>query len=130
MKSVFIVLLAVFTFSGYAQNALEIAKKLDATLGKVKDKTVDIEKTDTDNKKKKYLSAYTASDGSRILFIPWKDKKSERKWWVDGDKYCGSHPKRGDYCRDIVDAGDGTYHGLDNGKHLRTFSNFRDGNQL
>ena len=94
------------------------------------DKTVDIEKVDTDNKKKKYLSAYTASDGSRILYIPWKNKKSERKWWVDGDRYCGSHPKRGDYCRDIVDAGDGTYHALDGDKHLRTFSNFREGNQL
>jgi hypothetical protein len=94
------------------------------------DKTVDIEKVDVDKKKKKYLSAYTSADGSRILYIPWKNKKSERKWWVEGDQYCGSHPKNGDYCRDIVSAGDGTYHALVNGKHLRTFSNFRDGNQL
>ena len=71
------------------------------------DKTCDIEKADTSNKKKKYLSAYTAADGSRILYIPWKDKKSERKWWVDNGRYCGSHPTKGDYCRDIIDVGDG-----------------------
>jgi len=93
-------------------------------------KTCDIEKVDTNNKKKKYLKAFTAADGSRLLYIPWKDKTSERKWWIEDNKYCGSHPKRGDYCRDIVDAGNGAYHALNKGEHLRTFSNFSDGNQL
>ena len=96
----------------------------------VSNKTCDIEKVDTNNKKKKYLKAFAAADGSRLLYIPWKDKTSERKWWVEGNKYCGSHPKRGDYCRDIVDAGNGVYHALNEGEHLRTFSNCRDGNQL
>lgn len=129
MKKIFLATAVLFftistnVFSGEKLNGEQIKNLFS-------DKTVDIEKVDTDNKKKKYLSAYTASDGSRILYIPWKDKKSERKWWVDGDRYCGSHPKRGDYCRDIVDAGNGSYHAFDDGKHLRTFSNFRDGNQL
>jgi len=93
-------------------------------------KTCDIEKVDTNNENKKHLKAYTAEDGSRLLYIPWKNKTKERKWWVEGNRYCGSHPKKGDYCRDIVDAGNGAYHGLKDGEHIRTFSNFQDGNQL
>lgn len=93
-------------------------------------KTCDIEKVDAKKEKKKYLKAYTSADGKRLVYLPWKDKTSERKWWVEGDRFCGSHPKNGDYCRDILDAGDGVYHALDNGKHLRTLSKFRDGNQL
>lgn len=92
------------------------------------DKTYDIEKVDVD--KKNHLSAFTSSGGKRIVYIPWKDKHSKRKWWVEGNKICSSHPKRDDYCREIVDAGNGVYHSLENGKHLSTVSNFRDGNQL
>ena len=93
-------------------------------------KTVDIVKVDESKEKKKYLSAYTAEDGSRLVYLPWKDKTSERKWWVEGNKYCGSHPKRGDYCREIKDAGNGEYHAYSDGEHIRTIKNFRDGNQL
>jgi len=92
------------------------------------DKTYDIEKVDVN--KNKNLSAFTSSDGKRIVYIPWKDKLSKRKWWVEGNKICANHPKRDDYCREIVDAGNGVYHSLENGKHLSTLSNFRDGNQL
>ena len=91
-------------------------------------KTYDIEKVDVN--KNKNLSAFTASDGKRIVYVPWKDKHSKRKWWVDGNKICGSHPKKESTCRNIVDAGNGVYHILDDGEHLRTFSNFRDGNHL
>jgi len=93
-------------------------------------KTADIEKIDASSEKKKNLSAYTAEDGSRVLYIPWKDKTSKRKWWVEDNKYCGSHPKKGDYCREIKDAGNGEYHAFNDGEHVRTFKNFRDGNQL
>jgi len=93
-------------------------------------KTVDIVKVDTSNENKKYLSAYTAEDGTRQLYIPWKDKTSERTWWVEDNQYCGSHPKKGDYCREIRDAGNGEYHAYGDGEHLRTFKNFRAGNQL
>ena len=93
-------------------------------------KTCDIEKVDVDNEKKKYLSAYTSADGKRLVDIPWKNKISKRKWWIKEDRFCASHPKHGDYCREIVNVGDGVYHALGNGKHLRTLSNFRDGNQL
>ena len=92
------------------------------------DKTYDIEKVDVN--KNKYLSAYNSSDGTRIVFVPWKNKRSKRKWWVEGNKLCADHPKRGDYCREIVRAGDDAYHSIENGKHLSTVSNFRDGNQL
>lgn len=92
-------------------------------------KTYDIEKVDVD--KNKHLKAYTASDGKRIVYVPWKDIHSKRKWWVEGDKICSTHPKRDDYCREIVDVGNGVYHSFDDdGKHRSTVSNFRDGNQL
>ena len=93
-------------------------------------KTCDIENVKVLHQDQKHLQAYTAADGSRLLYIPWKNKTSESKWWVDGDKYCVSSPKKGDYCKEIMDAGNGVYHGLDNGRQVRTFSNFRDGNQL
>ena len=92
------------------------------------DKTHDIEKVDVD--KNKHLSAFTSSDGKRIVYIPWKDKQSKRKWWVEGNKFCSSHPKKDDFCLEIVDAGNGVYHSLENGKHRSTLSNFKDGNQL
>ena len=93
-------------------------------------KTCDIEKVDVNNEDKKYLKAFTSADGKRLVYIPWKDKKSKRKWWVEGDKFCASHPKWDGFCRNIMDAGNGVYHSLDNGTHLRTLSNCRDGNQL
>lgn len=94
------------------------------------DKTCDIEKVDVSNSNKKHLSAYWAADGTRLVYIPWKSKTSKRKWWVDGDKICGSHPKQDDYCRNLMDMGDGTYHSIGDGEHLRTLSNCREGNQL
>lgn len=91
-------------------------------------KTSEIEKVDKDSKN--HLKAYTAKDGSRLLYIPWKDKTVERKWWVEDNKLCGSHPKTGDYCRDVKSVGNGVYHVFSNGKHLRTFKNLKEGNQL
>jgi len=93
-------------------------------------KTCDIETVKNDRQDKKYLQAYTAADGLRLVNVPWKNKTSESKWWVDGDKYCVNHPRKGDYCREIIDAGNGVYQALDNGRQIRTFTNFRDGNQL
>jgi len=117
--------MAISTFS-FAADALtgEKIKELFSN------KTADIVKVDTNNENKKYLSAYTAGDGSRAVYIPWKDKTSERTWWIEGNKYCGSHPRKGDYCRVIKDAGNGEYHAYNDEEHVRTFKNFRDGNQL
>ena len=87
------------------------------------DKTYDIHNLESGKK----FRAYNAPDGRRLVDIPWKNKVSKRKWWIDGNQYCGSHPKKGDYCRDIKDAGNGVYHILFEGDHIRTFSNFREG---
>ena len=80
--------------------------------------------------KGKDLHGYDNANGEHLIYIPWKDKISERKWWIDGNKHCTSHPKRGDSCKDMKDMGDGTYHGYTDGEHSHTLSNFRDGNQL
>jgi len=120
-----VVLMGIQTHS-YAENSLTGVqiKELFAN------KTCDIEKVNVNNEKKRYLNAYTAEDGVRLVYIPWKNKTSERRWWVEDNKYCGSYPDKKGYCRTIVDAGNGVYHAIDNGEHIRTFSNFRDGNQL
>ena len=78
----------------------------------------------------KNLMAYDSEDGKHLVFIPWKDKISKRKWWVEGNTHCTSHPKRGDNCKVMKHVGDGVYHGLSDGEHTHTLSNFRDGNQL
>ena len=44
--------------------------------------------------------------------------------------HCTSHPKRGDNCKLIKHVGDGVYHGISDGQHTHTLSNFREGNQL
>jgi hypothetical protein len=83
------------------------------------DKTCDIELLDRD----KMVTAYTSADGKRIVYIPWKDKTSKRKWWIEGDRFCATHPKTGDYCRDMIPMGDGVIHSYDEGKHQRTLKN-------
>lgn len=80
--------------------------------------------------KDKKLQGYDSDDGEHLVYIPWKDKTSNRKWWLDGNKHCTSHPKRGDSCKLIKDIGDGVYHGITDAEHTHTLSNFRDGNQL
>ena len=80
--------------------------------------------------KQKNLNAYDNADGEHYVYIPWKDKTSERKWWIEDNKHCTSHPKRGDSCKLMKSMGDGVYHGITDGEHTHTLSNFRDGNQL
>ena len=80
--------------------------------------------------KDKNLIGFDSADGKHLVYIPWKDKTSKRKWWLDENKHCTSHPKRGDSCKVIISMGDGVYHGITGGKHTHTLSNFRDGNQL
>lgn len=89
-------------------------------------KTFDIHNVEND----KNLKGYDSEDGTHLVYIPWKDKTSKRKWWVDGNMHCTSHPKRGDNCKTMKHTGDGVYHGFSDGKHTHTLSNFRDGNQL
>lgn len=80
--------------------------------------------------KGKDLRGYDSEDGTHLVYIPWKDKISKRKWWVEDAKHCTSHPKRGDNCKVMKDMGDGVYHGISDGKHTHTLSNFRDGKHL
>ncbi len=89
-------------------------------------KTFDIHNVKTD----KHLTAYDSEDGSHLVYIPWKDKISERKWWQNDNQHCTSHPKRGDSCKTLKHMGDGIYHGFTDGKHTHTLRNFRAGNQL
>jgi outer membrane lipoprotein-sorting protein len=55
MKTALVVILSIFSYMVCGQDAMAITKKLDATLGKVKDKTVDIEMTMTNLKSGKEL---------------------------------------------------------------------------
>ncbi len=80
--------------------------------------------------KDKNLKAFNSADGKHLVYIPWKDKISKRKWWLEDNKHCTSHPKRGDSCKVIINMGEGVYHGITDAKHTHTLSNFRDGNQL
>ena len=76
----------------------------------------------------KELQAYTPDESEYLVHIHWKDKISKRKWWLEGDKRCRSHPKRGDACVTITDVGGGTYHAYnDDGEHTRILTNFVDG---
>ena len=73
------------------------------------------------------LQAYDSDDGIHTVYLPWKDTTAERRWWIDGNKYCTSHPRYGDRCKVIKPIGNGVYHGLTEGEHTYTLSNFRDG---
>jgi hypothetical protein len=80
--------------------------------------------------KDKDLKVFDSSDGQHLVYIPWKDKTSKRKWWLEENKHCTSHPKLDDSCKVIINISEGVYHGITEGKHTHTLSNFRDGNQL
>ena len=90
------------------------------------DKSFDIHNVVTD----KHLKGYDNADGEHFVYIPWKDKVSERKWWLDDNKHCTSHPKRGDSCKLIKSMGDGVYYGYTDGEHTHTLSNFRKGRDI
>jgi len=77
--------------------------------------------------KDRRLQGYDDEDGNHFVFIPWKDKVKKRKWWVEGNKHCTSHPKRGDSCKDMISVGGGKYHGITDGEHTHTLSEFREG---
>jgi len=89
-------------------------------------KTFDIHNVVND----KNLKGFDSADGKHLIYIPWKDKTSKRKWWLEENKHCTSHPKKGDSCKVIISMGKGIYHGITDGKHTHTLSNFRDGNHL
>ena len=66
--------------------------------------------------------------GQHFVHNPRKKKTFKvRKWWTDGATHCTSHPKRGDNCKKMKEMGDGVYHGISDGKHTHTLSNFRPG---
>jgi len=67
---------------------------------------------------------FLSADDVKALFT---NKTSKRKWWLEENKHCTIHPKRGDSCKFIKAGGDGAYHGITDGKHTHTLSNFRDG---
>lgn len=80
--------------------------------------------------KGKDLQGYDNDKGQHFIFIPWKNKTQKRKWWTDGATHCTSHPKRGDSCKKMKKMGDGVYHGITNGEHTHTLSNFRAGRDI
>ena len=77
--------------------------------------------------KDKNLEGYATANGEHHIYIPWKDKVSHRKWWLDGDMHCTSHPKRGDNCKKMKPMGEGVYHGISDGEHTHTLKNFKKG---
>ena len=90
-------------------------------------KTFDIQNLETG----KSLQAFTPNDSVYLVNIHWKKKISKRKWWLEGDKRCRSHPKKGDSCVTITDVGGGTYHAYDDkGEHTRTLSSFVEGKKF
>lgn len=119
-----IAVLSAMLFSGSIIAAEPLSG--DAVKALISDKTFDVR----NEQKGKDLVVFDSADGRHLVYIPWKDKVSKRKWWLDGNKHCTSHPKRGDSCKDIVPAGNGVYHGITDGKHTHTLKNFRDGKQL
>jgi len=77
--------------------------------------------------KGKDLKGFDNDEGEHFIYAPHKDKTFKRKWWTDGDTHCTSHPKRGDKCKKMKKMGDGVYHGISDGEHTHTLSNFRSG---
>ncbi len=77
--------------------------------------------------KGKDLKGYDDADGGHFIYVPWKDKTFKRKWWTDGATHCTSHRKRGDSCKKMKKMDDGVYHGITDGEHSHTLSNFRPG---
>ena len=77
--------------------------------------------------KGKDLKGFDNGDGKHYIYIPWKDRTVERTWWTDGATHCTSHPKRGDNCKKMKKVGEGVYHGISDGEHTHTLSNFRPG---
>ena len=77
--------------------------------------------------KGKDLKGFDNDEGQHFIYVPNKDKTLKRKWWTDGATHCTSHPKRGDSCKKMKRMGDGVYHGISDGEHTHTLSNFREG---
>lgn len=77
--------------------------------------------------KDKTFKGYDNDQGEHYIHVPWKDKTFKRRWWVEGDMHCTSHPKRGDNCKKMKKVSEGVYHGISDGEHTHTLSNFRDG---
>lgn len=124
MKNKLILALTVFFLAGPVVASEELTA--DEIKALFTNKTFDIHNVKTDKK----LKGYDSEDGMHLVYIPWKDKTSERKWWQKGNMHCTSHPKRGDNCKTMKHVGNGVYHGYSDGEHTHTLSNFRDGNQL
>ena len=78
--------------------------------------------------KGKDLKGFDNDEGEHFIYNPKKEKTFKaRKWWTDGATHCTSHPKRGDNCKKMKKMGDGVYHGISDGEHTHTLSNFRPG---
>lgn len=83
------------------------------------------------------FAAYGATDGTLLVVRNGKTELG-RTWFVnDRGQRCATDPAwqnkpawKDGRCFDVVDAGGGAYHQLENGEHIHTLSNFRQGNQL
>jgi hypothetical protein len=83
------------------------------------------------------FSAYGDPDGTLLVARNGK-REAGRTWFVNAKgQRCATDPSwknnpawKDGRCFDVVDAGDGKYHQFENGEHVHTLSNFRNGNQL
>lgn len=76
---------------------------------------------------------YTGTNGEWIVFKheTGKTQKRKGKWWAGENEFCYKHPRNGDTCNKIFKIEDGKYGVvIHTGKHIHTYSNFREGNQL
>ena len=77
--------------------------------------------------REKDFKGFDNDAGEHYIYVPWKDVTRKRKWWTNGATHCTSHPKRGDSCKQMKKMGGGVYHGITDGEHTHTLSNFRPG---
>jgi len=78
--------------------------------------------------KGKERKGFDNDKGEHFIHNPKKNKTYRvRKWWTEGATHCTSHRKRGDNCKKMKKMGGGVYHGITDGEHTHTLSNFRPG---
>lgn len=123
MKYLLLVLPLMFVLNTASADDFLNEKQIESLFS---NKTFDIHNV----KKDKRLKGYDDSNGNHFVYIPWKDKTSERKWWIKDNMHCTSHPKRGDSCKKLKDMGNGVYYGYTGDDHSHTLSNFLDGDHL
>ena len=74
----------------------------------------------------KPLEVSNSNRGGLYIYNPEKDRDHTGTWWLEENKYCINRPMWRATCSLIKSAGDGVYHGVSEGKHTYTYSDFAD----